>query len=494
MPDNAKPKLVLSKKNYLDRLPELRSQLLQTQFALRESKVSVVIIISGVDGAGKGEVVHRLNEWLDPRGVDTQAFWQLSDEEKERPPFWRFWRVLPSRGRIGLFVGSWYTEPLIHRVYDRISPAQFDDALRRIAKFERMLAEDGTLILKFALHLSKKDQRKRLKDLEQNPNTHWRVLSSDWKHHKLHDTFTSAADRSIQQTSTYLAPWFTVEAKDWRYRDFTVGRILLESLQKRFAERRSSAPKKRGAAALQLPTSRRQKPFLSRVDLSLSISGRDYRKQVDKYQANLNRLVWTANERRISTVIVFEGWDAAGKGSCIRRITEAIDPRLYRLIPVAAPTDEERAHHYLWRFWRYLPRAGMLTIFDRSWYGRVLVERVEGFAKPEEWKRAYSEVCDFEDQIGEHGTVLIKFWNHISKEEQLRRFKKREEVAYKRHKITSEDWRNRKKWSAYESSVNEMVAQTSTKRAPWTLVAGNDKKFARIQILKTVCMRLERAL
>ena len=494
MPKNAKPKPVLSKKKYSERLSQLRSQLLLAQFALRESNVSVAIIISGVDGAGKGEVVHRLSEWLDPRGIDTHAFWHLSDEEKERPPFWRFWRVLPARGRIALFVGSWYTEPVVDRVYDRISSEQFDSALHRIAKFEQMLAEDGTLILKFALHLSKKDQRKRLKDLEQNPNTHWRVLSSDWKHHKLHDTFTRAANRSIEQTSTPLAPWITVEAKDWRYRDFTVGHTLLEALEKHLADPPSSTPVKLGVKARQLPTKRHQDPFLSRVDLSSKTSKRDYGKQLVKYQADLNRLVWTANEQRISTVIVFEGWDAAGKGSCIRRITEAIDPRLYRLIPVAAPTNEDRAYHYLWRFWRFLPRAGMLTIFDRSWYGRVLVERVEGFAKPAEWKRAYAEIRDFEEQIGGHSTVLVKFWNHISKEEQLRRFKEREEIPYKRHKITSEDWRNRKKWAAYESSVNDMVAQTSTEQAPWTLVAANDKKFARIQILKTVCEHLERAL
>lgn len=491
MPKNAKPKPVLSKKKYSERLSQLRSQLLLAQFALRESNVSVAIIISGVDGAGKGEVVHRLSEWLDPRGIDTHAFWHLSDEEKERPPFWRFWRVLPARGRIALFVGSWYTEPVVDRVYDRISSEQFDSALHRIAKFEKMLAEDGTLILKIALHLSKKDQRKRLKDLEQNPNTHWRVLSSDWKHHKLHDTFTRAANRSIEQTNTPLAPWITIEAKDWRYRDFSVGQTLLEALQKHLADQPSST---HGVKARQLPTKGQQIPFLSRVDLSLKISKQDYGKQLVKYQADLNRLVWTANEQRISTVIVFEGWDAAGKGSCIRRITEAIDPRLYRLIPVAAPTDEDRAYHYLWRFWRFLPRAGMLTIFDRSWYGRVLVERVEGFAKPAEWKRAYAEIRDFEQQIGGHSTVLVKFWNHISKEEQLRRFKEREEIPYKQHKITSEDWRNRKKWAAYESSVNDMVAQTSTEHAPWTLVAANDKKYARIQILKTLCEQLERAL
>jgi polyphosphate kinase 2 (PPK2 family) len=230
------------------------------------------------------------------------------------------------------------------------------------------------------------------------------------------------------------------------------------------------------------------------VDLNQCLTDRRYEKLLEKYQGQLTRLTWAANQKKISTVALFEGWDAAGKGSAIRRVTAAVDPRLYRIVPVAAPTDEERAHHYFWRFWRHLPRAGRMTIFDRSWYGRVLVERVEGFARPDEWKRAYLEINDFEEQLVEHGVVMAKFWVHISKEEQLRRFQERRTIQHKRYKITDEDWRNRKKWDDYKSAINEMVAHTSTEFGPWTLVAGNDKKFARIQILKTFCQNLERAL
>jgi polyphosphate:AMP phosphotransferase len=483
-----------SKKDYQAQLPELRAKLLDAQLALKKSNVPVIIIISGVDGAGKGEVVHCLNEWLDPRGIDTQAFWQSSDEEIERPAYWRFWRVIPSRGRIGIFFGSWYTEPITDRVYGKIKNADLDASLKRIAFFERMLVEDGTLLIKLWLHLSKKAQFERLIDLQKNPETHWRVLPTDWKHHKLYDKFAKTSERVIRQTDTGKAPWCLVEATDSYYRDLTVGRLLLESLQQEPAVAAPESPRLPKQISKSAAPKKSSVTILDHVNLNESLSEEKYRAKLAKYQAKLNRLVWKANKRMISSVVVFEGWDASGKGSGIRRVTEAIDPRLYRLIPIAAPTDEERAHHYLWRFWRHLPRAGMFTIFDRSWYGRVLVERVERLAKPEEWMRAYLEINDFEEQLAEHGIVVTKFWIHISKDEQLRRFKKREEIAYKRYKITEEDWRNRQKWDAYKSAVNDMIARTSTEYAPWTLIAGNDKKTARIQILKTLCQHLEQAV
>jgi polyphosphate kinase 2 (PPK2 family) len=186
--------------------------------------------------------------------------------------------------------------------------------------------------------------------------------------------------------------------------------------------------------------------------------------------------------------------DAGGKGGAIRRITNAIDARLYQTIPIAAPTDEEKDHHYLWRFWRHIPRSGRVTVYDRSWYGRVLVERVEGFATEAEWKRAYLEINEFEEQLVESGIILFKFWMHIGQDEQLRRFKAREEVPYKQHKITDEDWRNREKWDQYKAAVNEMVIRTSTEYAPWELIPGNDKPYARIAVLQTICGGLRKAL
>jgi polyphosphate:AMP phosphotransferase len=486
----------LSKADYDAGLAKLRPALLEAHFALKDTKVPVIVIVSGADGAGKGEVVHRLNEWLDPRGVDTQAFWQTSDEERERPRYWRFWRALPARGRIGILFGSWYSEPIIRRVYGEIKTSKLDTEMDRIAFFEKLLADDGAVIVKLWFHLSKKAQRRRLKDLESNPKTHSRVLPSDWKHFKLYDKFTEVSERALRRTDAGHAPWHLIEAADRRYRELTAGQILLQAIQAKLA----GLQKAKTAAAPAKPaktTARRGKSgitILDHVGLSQRLSDKEYAAQLEKQQSRLTRLTWAAWEKKVASVALFEGWDAAGKGSAIRRVTAAMDPRLYRIIPIAAPTDEERARHYLWRFWRHLPRAGMTTIFDRSWYGRVLVERVEGFAREEEWRRSYLEINDFEEQLAESGIVVSKFWIHIGKDEQLRRFKQRESIAIKRYKITDEDWRNRGQWDAYKAAINDMVAHTSTEFAPWTLVAGNDKKFARVQIVKTLCQHLEAAL
>jgi polyphosphate:AMP phosphotransferase len=495
----------VSKKEYEEALPRLRADLLAAQSALRSTSTSVIVIISGADGSGKGDTVNRLHEWLDPRGLESNVFGPLTDEERERPPFWRFWRTLPARGKIGIFFGSWYTDPIITRVYGETKTAELDQALSRIAMFEEMLANDGAIIIKFWFHLSKKAQRKRLEKLESDPKTSWRVSPVDWKHFKLYDKFVKFSERALRRTDAGHAPWLLVEAADDHYRDLTVGRTLLEALQRRVAEIEARSAESASAATTSpapaaqdvdaaKPALQHGPTILDNVDLSQQLSDRDYQRLLPRLQAKLNRLGLAAYGKKVSTVVVFEGWDAAGKGGNIRRLTAALDARNYRVIPIAAPTDEERAHHYLWRFWRHIPRAGLVTIYDRSWYGRVLVERVEGYAREGEWKRAYLEINDFEEQLAEHGVVIAKFWLHIGADEQLRRFNERKDVEYKRHKITDEDWRNRNRWNAYGDAVNEMVGHTSTHGAPWTLVPANDKKFARVQTLRTLCQRLEAVL
>ena len=228
--------------------------------------------------------------------------------------------------------------------------------------------------------------------------------------------------------------------------------------------------------------------------MSRKLDKAQFLRKLERFQGRLNLRHRKTSAHGISTVVVFEGWDAAGKGGAVRRATAALDARAWQAIPIAAPTDEERAYHYLWRFWRHLPREGVLTIFDRSWYGRVLVERVEGFATPPEWRRAYNEINEFEEQLAEHGVVVVKFWMHITRDEQMRRFKERQTSPFKRWKLSDEDWRNRKRWDDYAQAVNEMIERTSTRVAPWTIVESNDKYYARIKVLQTICARLESAL
>ena len=392
---------------------------------------------------------------------------------------------------------------LSRRVHDRITDAEFDRRLDRIIAFERVLADDGALILKFWMHLGRAAQKKRLKALEKDPLRSWRVTPVDWQHWRMYDRFVMAAEHTIRRTSFARAPWKIVEGADTHYRSLTVATIIRDAVSDRLNGGRSVAPavdieigekppEAEVDTAIASLSHSLDRTVLTELDMSLTVSKNDYRRELPKEQGRLNALFRRARERGTSIVAVFEGWDAGGKGGAIRRFTQALDARDSRVIAIAAPTDEERAHNYLWRFWRHLGRSGRVTIFDRTWYGRVLVERVEGFASESEWRRAYTEINEFERQLTEFGIVLVKFWLHITPEEQLRRFEERQTIEYKRWKLTDEDWRNRGKWDPYERAVQEMVERTSTIDAPWTLVEGNCKRFARLKVLRTVSEALEK--
>lgn len=482
----------ISKKRYKRDVPVLREALLDAQFDLLESKkFPVIILIGGVDCAGKGETVNILNEWMDPRHIETHALRNLTDEEMERPPMWRYWRSLPPRGKIGMFIGTWYSTPLIENVYGNISNAELDQRLERIIRFEKMLCDEGALFLKFWLHLSKSEQKKRLKSLEKDPGTQWRVTDKDWKHYKLYDRFHQVSERMLRATSSAESPWLIVDGSDPRYRYLTIGTAIHQALQKRLE---------------QPETTTRDEPFppitlaidglqiLQTLDLSKRLPKKQYEEELEKWQGKLNQLSRHKRFQSKSVVIVFEGPDAAGKGGAIRRITQALDARNYRVIPIAAPTEEEQLQPYLWRFWRHLPHPGKFALFDRSWYGRVLVERVEGYCSHADWMRAYGEINDFEEQLVRHNAIVVKFWLAIDQKEQLKRFKERENISFKRFKLTKDDWRNREKSADYELAVCDMVDRTSAEIAPWTLVEANDKNYARIKVLKTLCTRIEAAI
>lgn len=484
----------VGKAKYEKAVPGLRADLLRAQNDLQlDPKFSVVLLVNGVDGAGKGATVNLLHEWMDPRYLRAHAFGPPSDEELERPEMWRFWRLLPPKGRIGIFFGSWYSRPILDRVFERTNDAELQAALAQIVTFEQGLVDDGTLLLKFWFHLGKKAQKHRHEALRKDKKTSWKITARDRKHFELYDKFIETSERALRETSTGGAPWTIVEGEDKRYRELTVGRHVLDGITRHLAaaKRRAPRPKPRPAGK---PEEAHQPSILSALELDRELDQKAYKRQYALLQGKLNRLSRKASDRSVSTVLVFEGPDAAGKGGAIRRVTRSLDARYYHVIPIAAPNDEERARHYLWRFWLHLPQTGHVTIFDRSWYGRVLVERVEGFATEAEWKRAYREIYEFEERLCERGIAVMKFWVHIDPDEQLRRFKEREKTAYKKYKITDEDYRNRERWEQYEEAVNEMVERTSTSFAPWTLIEGNNKYFARIKVMQTVCAGLERAL
>jgi len=481
------------KADYDEALPLLRTRLLDAQFDLLEQKgFAVVVLINGIDGAGKGETVNLLNAWMDPRHIEAWAFDVPSSEEAERPHMWRFWRALPPRGKVGILFGNWYTDPIRARMDRSSKRAELDQHLDAINRFEAMLVHEGVLLIKLWFHLSKKAQKLRLEALEGDPRTRWRVTDQDWRYYKLYERYREVAEHGLRRTSTGDAPWIIVDGTDPRYRALFVGRTLLDAIGRRleaasghWVTRQTSPP---------LPSVLDKRNYLNALDLDKPLGKKAYEEVLESLQGRLALLTRDEAFACRSLVLVFEGVDAAGKGGAIRRVTAAIDARRYRIIPIGAPSDEEQAKPYLWRFWRQLPRRGKVAIFDRSWYGRVLVERVEGLCSEADWMRAYAEINDFEDELVDAGAVVVKFWLAIDRDEQLARFKARESLPHKRFKITDEDWRNREKWDDYEQAVCDMIDRTSTETSPWTVVEANNKYFARIKVLRAICERLESAL
>jgi len=480
----------IDKETYDAEVPALREALLEAQFELKQqSRFPVIVLINGIEGAGKGETVKLLNEWMDPRLIEVRTFDQQTDEELARPPAWRYWRALPSKGRMGVFFGNWYSQMLQGRVHGQFKDAVLDQAINGAERLEKMLCDEGALIFKFWFHLSKKQMKARLKSLKDDPLHSWKISPLDWQQSQTYDRFVRFGERVLRRTSRDYAPWHIIEGVDPNYRSVAVGKILLEGLQnalkaKTLGRQTNIAP---------LGESIDGRSLLGSLDMTLRLDKNDYQEQLIVEQARLAGLLRDKRMRRHALVAVFEGNDAAGKGGAIRRVAAALDPRQYRIVPIAAPTEEERAQPYLWRFWRHIPARGKFTVFDRSWYGRVLVERIEGFCSQADWMRAYGEINDFEEQLHDAGVVVVKFWLSIDEQTQLERFQEREQIPFKRFKITEEDWRNRDKWDAYSEAVGDMVDRTSTEVAPWTLVEANDKRWARVKVLRTINEALEAA-
>ena len=479
----------ISRKDFEARVLELRPELLNAQFELGQRKsFSMLVLLGGDDRIGRNEVYNRLHEWLDARHLACQVFDPPTEEERERPLFWRYWRDLPARGQIGVLFNAWAMTGLGAYLAGELDEERYELRLRRVRDLEETLSDDGALILKLWIHVPKKEHKKRARrGARSKRDEDWRISDIDREVYEIYDQAAPAIELMFERTDAARAPWVVVDGSRERHRDLTVARLLLDALSARLEA--PPAPPAVVRTAVDSP-----RAALGEVDLSATIGRDEYRERLDRLQARAGELTSKARRKGLSTALVFEGWDAAGKGGTIRRITAAMDARDYRVVPIAAPTEEELARHHLWRFWRHLPRAGRTVIFDRSWYGRVLVERVEGLAREDQWRRAYAEINEFEAQLVEHGMLVRKFWLHIDPGEQLRRFRRREQTPYKKYKITDEDYRNRERWDDYVAAVNEMVARTSTASAPWVLVSANDKRWARVRVLEELCSGLEQLL
>ncbi len=502
--------LSIDKAQYKESVTRLRMELRDLQQAIRTARIPVVILFEGWEAAGKGDSIASLVYPLDPRGFKVFTTQPPNEEEAFRPFLWRFSTKLPSRGDFAFFDRSWYRRVLEDWVDDEISHQEAIVAANEIREFEQQLTDDGVVLIKFWLHIGKKEQQKRLKKIEADRYESWRLTQADWKKQRRYKDYAQAAEEVFALTSTASAPWTLVEATFRFYRRVKVFETVATALRSALASKGipipSSSPQVEAESHLndqayqslreQARTITIEPPptTLDRVDLSRRLTREEYEEKLNPLQERLRELLLECYRQRVGAMVVYEGWDAAGKGGNIKRLTQELDPRGYEVISIAAPDATEKAHHYLWRFWRHIPKTGHMTIFDRSWYGRVLVERVEGFARENEWRRAYQEINQFERHITSFRTVMVKFWLHYSPEEQLRRFEEREKISFKLYKITAEDWRNRVKWNDYRRAAAEMIERTSTTYAPWTIVEAEDKLWARIKTLSTLVAAMEERL
>ena len=483
----------VDKKTYRKVMDEAEEKLGLLQRECKDAGIPVILVFEGMGAAGKGVQINRLIQALDPRGFDVYACDRPTEDEQMRPFLWRYWTKTPAKGRIAVFDRSWYRSVQVDR-FDGLTPEdKLGDAYQDILSFEKQLCDDGTVIMKFFLYIDKEEQKKRFKKLEGSKETSWRVTTEDWNRNKDFDRYLKMNEEMLEKTDTDYAPWVIIEAVDKDYAALKIVSSVMDRLEYELEHHRL-----RGGNPVQKQEVKTRERFkngvLSGIDLSKSLTEEEYKTRLKKLQKRLAELHSELYRLRIPVVIGFEGWDAGGKGGAIKRLTSNLDTRGYRVNPTAAPNDIEKVHHYLWRFWNSVPKAGHIAIFDRTWYGRVMVERIEGFCSEAEWRRAYQEINEMESHMANAGAVVLKFWLHIDKDEQERRFKERQANPAKQWKITDEDWRNREKWDQYEEAVNEMLIRTSTTYAPWIVVEGNDKRYARVKVLQTVVDALEKKI
>ena len=470
------------------RLQKAREQLNGMQMAIKEKKLPVLVIFDGWGGAGKGSIMGKVIKNLDPRFYKTETLSKPSEDELRKPFLYRYFVRIPEAGKFSFFDGSWMDEVTKNKLSGKINGEDYHRQLISIKRFERQLSDNGYLVVKFFFHISKSEQKQRLKDLADSKSTAWRVEKWDLWQNKHYDKCVDVYDEYLEATNQFIAPWYFVDSKNRKWAELQVTELLVKSIE--IALQNTG----HAAAVLQNTFPLKQMPKLADIALDKKISDEKYDSELKELQSKLADLHNRIYHAKIPVVVAYEGWDAAGKGGNIKRLTAALDPRGFEVHPIASPEPHEKNRHYLWRFWTRLPKDGHIAIFDRTWYGRVMVERLEGFCSENDWQRAYNEINEFEKELDDWGAVIVKFWVQIDKDTQLARFTDRQNTPEKQWKITDEDWRNREKWDLYETAVNEMIQKTSTEYAPWHILESNDKHYARIKALKTVTDEIEKKL
>ena len=469
-----------------DEIKKLESQLLGQQQLLMKEKMPVIVLIEGWAAAGKGTLIKELISELDPRFYNVVSPVVLPEADERFPFLYQYMKAIPVNGKVTFLDSGWMENVVRKYLRHEITKEEYRSRVRQVNEFERQLRDGGYIILKLFLHIEKRKQYERLYRLAEDPKTEWRVNREDLMQQKEYKRFLEAYDDFMEKTGSTIG-WQILDGSHHKTAVRDALRLLVQRIDHAVNDGRYEG------VTFQEEFPLKEMPKLSEVDLSPTIDDESYKKELKKLQSRISELHNIIYRKKIPVILCYEGWDAAGKGGNIRRLTYALDPRGFDVHPIASPLPHELNRHYLWRFWTKLPKTGHICIFDRTWYGRVMVERLEGFCTPNEWHRAYNEINEFERMLTDWGAVVLKFWIHIDQDVQLARFNDRENTPEKQWKITEEDWRNREKWSEYEIAVDELLQKTSTKNAPWYIIESNDKKYARIKTLKIIVKSLEKA-
>ena len=477
------------KEEIKNRLDKSRDRLYELQMKIKEHKLPVLVLFEGWGASGKGSTIGKVIKNIDPRFFKVATMSAPTEEELRKPFLYRYMKQIPENGKFTFLDSGWMDETTKALLHEKLSNDDYDKRIDSIKRFERQLTDNGYLVLKFFMHIDKDEQETRMQRLLSEKDTKWRVSKSDKWQNEHYKKCAKVFDRYLIDTNLSTSPWYIIDAKDSKWAELQVLETLVSGIEVALQNSAHSVPLLQNIFPLV------KMPKLNDIPLEgKELSDEEYKKELDELQNKLQDLHNRLYRKRVPVIITYEGWDAAGKGGNIKRITGALDPRGYEVHPIASPEPHEKARHYLWRFWTRLPKDGHIAIFDRTWYGRVMVERLEGFCSENDWKRAYNEINEFEKELHDWGAIIIKFWVQIDKDTQLQRFTDRQNNPEKQWKITDEDWRNREKWDLYEDAVNEMIQKTSTTYAPWHILESVDKKYARIKALKIIIAELEKVL